>query len=175
MKNIKLFEDFNTAKVLYLHGLDSTPYKDRVDILAQTGAEIIAPQFDYRKEDAASRAAGIIEDRGVTHLIGHSMGGLLAYYMSNRYEIPALMFNPAFGSKNDKLLLDSPTIKAAENMQPNTSQYLVVGMDDDVISPADQIRALDHAIILKIPGMGHSIPPDIFGKYVRIFADMTDI
>lgn len=169
---IKLFESFDSSKILFLHGLDSKPYEDRIEMLQSTGAEVFAPHINYREEDGLDRALKIIEREGITHLVGHSIGGLLAFYLSNTFHLPALMFNPAFGSKNDKLIIRPGRLSE----EPYDQQYAVVGLKDDVVSPDKQLANLKYAkVVWTVEDMGHGVPPRIFKKYLDSFANETDI
>ena len=173
MKYLKLFEEETThSKVLFLHGLDSRPYEDRVAILKASGADIFAPHIDYRTQDEIAIATGIIEKEGITHVVGHSLGGILSYYMSNKYKIPALMFNPAFGSFNVKYF---EQIDAVKNLPVFKNQYAVIGMKDDVVRPEDMLNGLKHATIWKEEELGHKVDPGTYKKYFDIFAEKTNI
>lgn len=170
MKNLKLYEDFGKSKILYLHGLDSQPWADRIDIIKGSGANVVAPHLDYRNTDAVKVALEIMEKGDITHLVGHSMGGLLSFFLSNRYKVPALMFNPAFGSKN-AVFVTRDEFKE----EPFAEQYAVVGMKDEVIDPQTQLANLKHATIWKEPELVHRIPPNIYQKYYNIFVQEANI
>ena len=173
MKHLKLFEEETShSKVLFLHGLDSRPYEDRVEILKASGADIFAPHIDYRKDDEIEIATAIIESEGITHLVGHSLGGILSYYMSNKYKIPTLMFNPAFGSSNMKYFEEIDKVK---DLPVYKEQYAVVGMNDDVVNPFTQIANLKHATVWKVGDLGHKIDPTTYRKYFEIFCEKTNI
>lgn len=172
MKYIRLYESFSQSTILYLHGLNSFPWADRIEIMKSSGANVIASELDYEKEDASKIALDIMKNNKITHLVGHSMGGLLAFHLSNIYDLPVLMFNPAFGSKNAKLVtIDSTTSSLSKN------KYAVVGMSDDVIDPNVQIENLSkaNAKIWKIQMLGHRISPTIFQTYFQKFAEATNI
>jgi len=173
MKHIKLFEEQTThSKILFLHGLDSRPYEDRLAILKETGAEVFAPHINYRQEDETSIAEDIIEKEGITHLIGHSLGGILSFYLSNKHKLPALMFNPAFGSINRKYFEE---IRELQQYPPFEEQYAVVGLKDTVIPPDVQLAGLKHAHVFEEPEMPHTIEPKLFKKYVELFSEKTNI
>jgi hypothetical protein len=173
MKYLKLFEEEAThSKVLFLHGLDSRPYEDRVEILKASGADIFAPHIDYRKDDEIAIATGIIEKEGITHLVGHSLGGILSYYMSNKYKIPALLFNPAFGSENQKYF---EQIDAVKNLPVFPDQYAVVGMQDEVVNPFVMLANLKHAKVWKVGDLPHRIQPSTYKEYFDKFCELTNI
>jgi len=172
MKHIKLFENIEHSKVLFLHGLNSRPYEDRIEILKASGADIFCPHIDYEHDDEVAIATGIIEKEGITHLVGHSLGGILAYYMSNKYKIPALMFNPAFGKNNTDYFEQIDNIK---NLPIYKDQYAVVGMQDDVVNPFVQLANLKHATVWKEGELGHKIDPTTYRKYFELFCEKENI
>jgi hypothetical protein len=173
MKHMKLFEEVTShSKVLFLHGLDSRPYEDRVEILKASGAEIFAPHINYRQDDEVSIAIDIIEKEGITHLVGHSLGGILAHYLSNVYEIPALMFNPAFGEHNVKYFSENPALAYRPVFE---RQYAVVGINDDVVNPFVQLAHLKEATVWKVGDLGHKIDPATYKKYFEIFCKKENI
>jgi uncharacterized protein len=168
-------ENSNTGQhsnVLFLHGLNSRPYEDRVEILKSSGANVFAPHIDYMVDDEVEIATKIIETENITHIVGHSLGGILAYFLSNKYKIPALMFNPAFGSSNLKYF---ESIEKLRELPIHKDQYAVIGMNDDVVNPFVQIASLGHATTFKVGDLGHKIDPDTYKKYYDIFCFVTGI
>ncbi len=173
MKYLKLFEEhFNKSKILFLHGLDSKPFEDRTNIMEASGAIVISPHINYRNGDSSKIAENIIEEENITHLAGHSMGGILSYYLSNKYKLPVLMFNPAFRDHDSEFFGD---IKYLKKFDPYTEQFAVVGMKDDVILPKKQLENLKHATVWKVENLGHRIDPTTFKKYFEIFCEKTNI
>jgi len=168
MKHIRLFENFSGKTIFHLHGLDSQPWPDRVKIMQENGARVIAPQVNYRTEDVYAMAQEIIAKEKPDALVGHSMGALLLYYLSNEHKIDALLFNPAFGSKNAHLL---KIPKYEMDLPPFERQMAVVGLKDDVIDPQKQIEMMKHGFVYEEPDLGHRIDPDTFQKYFALFKE----
>ena len=159
------------SRILFLHGLGSRPFEDRLAILNATGAEIFAPHIDYNTEDSITLSKEIIETEEITHLVGHSLGGILSYYLSNFYKLPALLFNPAFGEHN-RIYFE----REFPRNPPFKEQYAVVGMQDDVILPQIQLPNLvKHATVFQVEDLGHKIDPTNFKKYVEIFKEKMNI
>ena len=76
--------------VLYLHGLGGKlQYKEIVD---ESDIQYIGLSVDYTK----SAIWDIISGMKVDAVIGHSLGGYLAYYLSNQKNIPCLLLMPCF-------------------------------------------------------------------------------
>ena len=174
MRHLSLYEKFGKEeddKILYLHGLDSSPWKDRVDILKSTGAFVVAPQFNYREQIVWKQLEELHKENHFDAVVGHSLGGYLAYYFSNYFKIPALMFMPAFGSRKSDIDELQPLPKEVMNALPYKDQMAVVGMKDDVVHPKVQIRFLErtNAEIFREPNEGHRFAPSLFQKYVDKF------
>lgn len=160
--------DKNNFKILYLHGLGSTPNKDGVNIL-KSKYDIVSPQIDYHNQDVWKKTEEIIKENKFDGVIGHSFGGYLAYYISNKNKIPALMFNPAFGDEELNLLSIPKDVK---KIAPYVDQVAIVGSEDDVILPKNQKKELEKGnceiIIEKI---GHDIPKEIFQYHIKKFVE----
>ena len=151
-------------KILYLHGIGATPESDNVSILKRDDVAIISPYFDYEKGyvfDFISKE--IIEKQGIRAVVGHSLGGYLAYYLSNKYKIPCLMFNPAFDSLH-------PIPNDVKELPPYYEQTAIVGSEDEDVPTKNQLEFLEKTkakiIIEKID---HDIPNDIKVKYFNEF------
>ncbi len=158
-------------KILFLHGLNSRPYEDRIEILMASGAEVFCPHIIYQNHDSVKVAEEIIVKEGITHLVGHSMGGILAYLLSNKYKLPCLMFNPAMHDVNftyfsDLGLAGDPVFY---------KQYAVVGMKDDVVYPEIQFKALPLATIYQDPDLGHKVDPETYKRHFDLFYSRTTI
>lgn len=180
LKEFTLFEQKSEGKkILFLHGLDSKPYEDRLHILKNSispSPEVFAPHIDYKNDDFLKISQKIIEENGFNTesgvLIGHSYGGILAYYLSNKYKLPALMFNPAFRERNMTFM---ESLGDLRNHSVFKKQFAVVGMKDDVIIPEVQLKKLREikATIWKVENLGHGIDPSTFETYYKKF--MADV
>jgi pimeloyl-ACP methyl ester carboxylesterase len=152
--------------------MNSRPWEDRVAIMKASGAEVFAPHINYQTDDEIAIAMGIIEKEGITHLVGHSLGGILSYYMSNKYKIPALMYNPAFGAENMKYF---EQIDAVKNLPVFDRQYAVVGMMDEVVNPFTMLANLKHATVWKVPDLPHRLKPEEYETYFLKFCELENI
>lgn len=161
-----LFEESSSQKILYLHGLGATSDSDNVSILKKD-YDIISPLLDYKNKLVWEYVNKVIITIKPIAIIGHSLGGYLAYYLSNKYKIPALMFNPAFGDKDLDLINIPEDIK---NIIPFNEQVAIIGAKDDVVNPAEQIKMLEKGYCkIYVEDIGHDIPIDILYRYSRIF------
>lgn len=119
-------------KVLYIHGLHSNPNPDKIKILEEAGLEVIAPFFDYEKEQGAVylRVKAIALEEGVDLLIGSSMGGFMGYWLAYDLHIPALLYNPALYFDSMKPFI--PTIESIEI----PALYICLGEKDKTVDPS---------------------------------------
>jgi predicted esterase YcpF (UPF0227 family) len=89
--------------ILYLHGFNSAPASHKALQLAAAmqarglGAKFVCPALPHRPQ----AAVGVIEDElarlrphGVT-LVGSSLGGFYATYFAEKYDLRAVLINPA--------------------------------------------------------------------------------
>ncbi|MEA2043320.1 MAG: YqiA/YcfP family alpha/beta fold hydrolase [Bacteroidota bacterium] len=117
-------------KTIYIHGLDSSPRPDKIKILESLGLEVEALHIDYRKNpDAYAVLEQYMQNSDIEFIVGSSLGGRLGFYLSARFQIPALLFNPALHS----LSLDMETPAIPEKI--NEEQFFVLGENDQTINP----------------------------------------
>ncbi|MDR0926379.1 MAG: hypothetical protein LBO69_01260, partial [Ignavibacteria bacterium] len=115
-------------KILYLHGLDGSLSQDKRNIL-ETHFEIVSPQLDYRNTpDCFHFLSKLIKSEQVDAVIGNSMGGCFAYYLSIHNSLPALCFNPALEGLTIDISLNLPPLK-----KDFASIIFVIGGRDDVV------------------------------------------
>lgn len=93
--------------ILYIHGFMSSPLSHKAKLtkhfLAQQYPDICyhCPQLNENPSDAISRLEKIIESSNLElsnnewFLIGSSLGGYYATYLSERYKLKAVLVNPA--------------------------------------------------------------------------------
>lgn len=161
MKYLKLFEDKKKLKILYLHGLDDHVDNDQLKFLKQLEYEIEYSLIDYRKENLWNR----LEKKNFDIVIGHSIGGYFAYYLSNLKKIPCLMFMPCFDKAIQKL---QPLSEDVLNLPIFKNKIAVVGSLDRSINRKIQKEMLD-GIKTYTEKIDHDISLEIFEKYVNLF------
>lgn len=92
--------------VIYFHGFASSPKTEKVDILKRAGFKVIAPKIDVDpdvadKELTAFIKAELVKDMHsaqptkMVAFIGTSLGGFWAARMSEKFDCPCLLINPA--------------------------------------------------------------------------------
>lgn len=156
--------------ILYIHGLDSKLSADKKAILSQYGT-VNSPDIDYYNNPAAiDMILKKIEGKDIDVVIGSSMGGFAAYYISTAIEKPALLFNPALQERSVEQEVPSFSIGAF------SFKYFVIGAQDTVVNPGDTLRFLSLSYnnftnfhIHLRPELDHGIPVPTFEEEVRSF------
>jgi hypothetical protein len=131
---------------------------------------LIYPKLPYGNvkgsDDIYRSVCDIINDNQgkIDLIIGHSMGGYLAYYLAKEFNIPALVINPAFDDKEYYIYV-------TDVVKPYTPKiFAVVGLQDDVISPEVMLKYLEetkNCEVWKEQEMGHDISLDMLENSVR--------
>ncbi len=156
------------AHILYIHGFESTPTPVKTSALAQLGLTVIAPQLHYEEVPGTyERLLKLAEYFNVKWLVGSSLGGYTAFWLSQKLKLPTLLFNPAlpFSNRDPGLIIDKPSIS-------NFQHHIFLGLKDKTVSPQktkqwlrkenliDKVKITEHAT------NGHQIPLDIFTQVV---------
>ncbi len=119
-------------KTLYIHGLDSFPRSEKIDILKKVGLDPVALHLDYRQQLGVYQ---ILKENAVQKkvdfIIGSSLGGLLAYLLSEDLGLPCLLFNPAMEVLRQKAVYYNqiPEITSFNCKD----RYVVLGANDDTV------------------------------------------
>ena len=119
-------------KTLYIHGLDSYPKPEKLEILKKHKLDPVALHLNYREtlgiyetlKDAAIR-------KDVKFIVGSSVGGYLAFLLSNDLGIPCLLFNPAMDTKDHLFYSVMPEIKKSSC----NYRFVVLGEKDKTVDP----------------------------------------
>ncbi|MEO0897112.1 MAG: YqiA/YcfP family alpha/beta fold hydrolase [Bacteroidota bacterium] len=117
-------------KVLYIHGLDSSPNSERMNFLQELGHTVFALHIDYRNEPKTLELLSAeIEENGINYIVGSSLGGYLGFWLSEKYDLPALLFNPAMEKGEAEVKLGSKTTRTY------SPKWIVIGDLDDTVEP----------------------------------------
>lgn len=118
-------------KTLYIHGLDSFPVPEKLEILKNAGLEVVAPHLDYRAQpDTYPGLKRMAVEEKVEFLVGSSLGGYLAYWLAEDLGLPCLLFNPAM-SYDDLFRKHLPEIE--NRLCP--ARFVVIGANDETADP----------------------------------------
>lgn len=87
--------------ILYIHGFNSSPHSLKArqlrDALVRLGCaeRLRTPALHHHPRQAIAQLEACIEALGQPLLVGSSLGGYYATYLAERYELNALLINPA--------------------------------------------------------------------------------
>jgi len=129
-------------KVLYIHGLHSNPNPLKLSILEKLGLEVVSPFIDYEKEkvEVYKRVRKIAQEDDIDLIIGSSLGGFIAYWLSRDIDKPALLFNPALYFESMQAYI--PKIKE----QNNPAIYVCLGEKDTQVAPQEVRKYLSKQV-----------------------------
>lgn len=156
-------------KILYIHGLDSSPNPERMRWLIARGHHVVALHLDYRNQpDSYQLLKQEVESKQIEFIVGSSLGGRLGFWLSEEFGLSCLLFNPA-------LVLEIPGLE--DPVLPNPCcecRHIVLGALDDVVNPSETWEWLKNAARVGLTqrvGMfqhlGHQIDLDTYMESCR--------
>jgi len=159
----------NLLKALYIHGFDSFPVPEKIQILRNAGLEVIAPHLDYRNQpDLYQLLKEIVISENIEFLIGSSLGGFTAFWLAEDLGLPCLLFNPAmsFGDLFKKHLPEIPN-----HLCP--ARFVVIGAKDETVDPSTNQAFFEnltsescHQRVIICQWLGHQIDFATFEEMV---------
>lgn len=159
-----------SKNVLYIHGFQSSPVPTKVEVLSKNFDLVIAPHIDWENDELRVKLFNdlnnIIKENLITHVVGSSMGGQMAFYLGTKNNIKTLCFNPAFGKRyND--------FGYTLNKDFQSDILIVLGKNDDVVDPEIsyeflQSNGIYNKVKIITEEMGHQISLPMFTKYVEL-------
>ena len=154
---------------LYIHGLDSSPKKEKTAIINKY-SHVEALHLDYRKQpDAFEILCKLIVEKNISLIIGSSLGGYLGFWLGEKFGLPCLLFNPAIGLRSVEL-----KINVIKRTCPK--RLIVIGENDDVVIPQTSLSFLkEHKSdnckqrIILCNDLAHQIDLVTFKEFVNLF------
>ena len=166
----------NRPSILYIHGLDSGPIAEKTSIIAEMGCTVIAPKIHYKEsKNTYQRLLQLAKEFNVDYLVGSSLGGYTAFWLSQELNIPTLIFNPAlaFQKIDPGLVIKNISIT-------NFQQTIFLGMQDETVDPKstkawlEKNEILDKVKIIEHPANGHQISLAVFKENIyEIIQDLV--
>lgn len=127
--------------LIYLHGFNSSPQSKKARQTCNyfetesSNFTVHVPALPFRPKDAIKVVDELIQSLGLTSIagfIGSSLGGYYSLYFQRRYQLPAVLINPAVQPYT--LLLDY----LGENVNVYTDERYIVEMKH-----MDELRSLE--------------------------------
>lgn len=92
-------------KVLYIHGFNSAGYGDKINYLKRAFGprNIISPTLDYDPREAVYQLEFLtqaIKEKDRLYIVGTSLGGFYALFLSSKYRVPSVLINPSIDPYN---------------------------------------------------------------------------
>jgi esterase/lipase len=150
-------------KVAFFHGLDSEPITEKNYALRERFDDVYDPAMDYKNPQMFETVLKHLQENPVDLLIGSSMGGYFAYCLSTNLGTRTLLFNPAVHSR---------PIEPVVSLGGLESNHLIVlGNSDNIITPKETEEFFMNVSGVNIirEDIGHTIPIEIFKKYIRLY------
>ncbi|MFD1064325.1 YqiA/YcfP family alpha/beta fold hydrolase [Winogradskyella litorisediminis] len=155
--------------ILYLHGLMSSNISSKTDWL-QENYKVFNPFLNYKgSSETIFNSLELLCEQNKFHLIiGSSMGAYLAYHISNKFNIPSLLFNPSL----EKNSITKPKINEVENLK--IKHTIILGKNDNVVIPVDTLNFLKDRKVnftYTFEPNGHRTPLEVFQKHFSKIVD----
>lgn len=149
----------------FFHGLESPAVSDKTKFLEESFSTVFAPPMDYKDFTLFEKTLEQIETLKPDVLIGSSMGGYFAYFISTLTGIPTIQFNPATNNRPIETPVRTGTLMA--------NHIIILGQKDKVINPQTTLQWYKENGLgnfsFNWEGNAHRTPIDIFQKYVKSF------
>jgi len=116
-------------RILFLHGLESKPGCEKVQLLQSLGHIVQSPKIEYRDDKSYENLYKLTRHNNYDVIIGSSMGGWFAWNLGKELGIPVLLLNPAVHSRSIDI-----DIEPVRESKPS-KVFLALGLYDDVIDP----------------------------------------
>ncbi len=166
--------------LIYIHGFGSSGVGGKAQIFRDyfnsKGADYIAPSLSYVPELAISTLEELIKSCPKPRLIGSSLGGFYAIYLASKYNLKAVLINPAVlapttlkrhleakpfatnyydlssfeWSDNHLNMLEKLVIK-----EPKGEFLLMLQKGDDILNYKDALNLLPNAKVILEEGGSH--------------------
>lgn len=154
--------------VLYIHGFESKPVAEKTSAIADLGCTVIAPQLHYKEVMGTySRLKQLAEEFKVDWLIGSSLGGYSAFWLSQELQIPTLLFNPALAFRKIDPGLVSKDVDICFHQHT-----VFLGLKDDTVDPIStkhwlrQQNVLEQTTLIEHSENGHQISLPVFKETI---------
>ncbi|MCI8326579.1 MAG: hypothetical protein HFI37_02255 [Lachnospiraceae bacterium] len=166
--------------ILNLHGLNGSRHNTNYKLLLKIYSKdkIISPQIDYENISPLQLVEDLQQYREVDCMVGSSLGGFYAYVLSSICKVPCVLVNPCIPPERylpflvEEYAFTKELIYLSEMYSDNPQiVYMILGMDDDLLSPSYTEQIVDFTKIWKING-GHSMAGNqqFYSLFLHLFS-----
>lgn len=152
-------------KILYIHGLNSFPHQERLDILKAKG-QVFALHLDYENEPKTFEILkNYAVDNQIDFIVGSSAGGYIGYWLGQELNIPQLLFNPAVGLR---VIENDTGYQISE--RKDLKSWVIIGKNDETVSPESTLDFFDgkaNVRIIVCQWLAHQIDLQTFEEGVN--------
>ncbi len=167
--------------IIYIHGFGSSGRGSKItkfrEYYNKKGIKLIAPSLSYVPELAIDTLEQLIKNCENPKLIGSSLGGFYAIYLANKYNLKAVLINPAVKATKTLLkyveqgematnyydlsrfefnLKHLNMLKEYVVDNPNAKYLLILQKGDEVLNYQDALNLLPNAELILEDGGNHS-------------------
>lgn len=156
-------------RTIYIHGLDSSPKTEKIEILTENKLVVSALHLNYREEtEVYEKIKKAALDTEAQFIIGSSLGGYLGYWLSHDLKLPCFLFNPA-------LHYEASFGWALPNIEEKGCplRLVALGANDDIVDPNRnweyfmQNKDNTKQKVIKCSWLAHEIDLDTFAETVN--------
>ena len=150
------------TKAYFFHGLESSLPSSKVDVMKSLGWEVGAHPMNYNGRQPYKTALSYVSEFQPDIIIGTSLGGLTARYMSTYLNLSAILLNPAFCFKNYQV--DFPN----DFGQFKPRFWALLGENDEVVNFSQNKLEMEKiGASIFVNTHGHRTPADIFSDFLQ--------
>jgi len=168
--------------IIYIHGFGSSGMGGKAQIFREhfrkKGIDFIAPSLSYVPELAVGTLEELINSCSNPKLMGSSLGGFYSIYLANKYNLKAILINPAIKAtktlqryvKDGKMALNyydlskfewnerhMEMLKNYRVTNPKNGEFLLMlQKGDEVLDYKDALNALKGAKLIIEEGGSHA-------------------
>jgi predicted esterase YcpF (UPF0227 family) len=170
--------------IIYFHGYASTGHT-KSDMLKERFSNVISPVLPldlYTAELVVGEIISSIKDYPIV-FVGTSLGGFVANYFANLYDIPAVLINPAINPSSSLIAHNDPRFtpsvscyykECEEFISKNYNGALIslfLAKDDKLFNYKDTLKAFPYTSATKVyENGGHRFLTN-FDKVILFLAD----
>ena len=152
--------------ILYIHGLNSFPHPERLEILKAKGHQTFALHLDYEKEPQTFEILkNYATANDINFIIGSSEGGYKGYWLGQELGLPQLLFNPAVAVRD---IRSDVGYDIAEDKM--LTSYVVIGQQDETVLPKGTLNFFKNkknARVIVCQWLAHQIDLQTFKECVN--------